>query len=88
MKITDKRHVLGRMAEVRKVVMDEIRGNSESGGLHARGFSGEGYAGGYLQALDDIDGALTHGHPSDHRGYWRDAKRRAAATANNSKRKE
>ena len=44
----------------------------------ARGLSSEGYAGGYMQALDDIDGALTHGCPSDHRGYWREAERHLA----------
>lgn len=73
MKITDKRNVIKRMQAVREVVMAEIRGNAEGGGLHARGMSAEGFAGGYLQALDDVDGALTHGHPSDHRGYWRKA---------------
>ena len=81
MKITDKRHVLKRMKAVRAIVQEEIAGNRNmgSGGLYARGMAAEGYAGGYLQALDDIDGALTHGHPSDHRGYWREANRRAKA---------
>jgi hypothetical protein len=30
-------------------------------------------AGGYLDALRDVDAALRHGCPSDHRGYWRKA---------------
>lgn len=77
MKPTDKRFVLKLMADVRKVVADELRGNGE--GLYGRGLSSEGFAGGYLQALDDIDGALSHGSPSDHRGYWREAKRRRQA---------
>lgn len=38
----------------RKLVKAEIRANHSSGGLHARGLSGEGYAGGYLQALSDV----------------------------------
>jgi hypothetical protein len=85
MKITDKRHVLKRMRAVREIVMAEIKGNAASGGLHARGFSAEGFAGGYLQALDDIDEALTHGYPSDHRGYWRAAKHRALSAAQGTK---
>ena len=68
---TDKRTVLQRMKVVREVVMNEMRGNGE--GKFGRGLSSEGFAGGYLQALDDIDGALTHGTLSDHRGYWREA---------------
>ncbi|HVR57587.1 MAG TPA: hypothetical protein VMT72_12255 [Pseudolabrys sp.] len=75
MKSTDKRYVIRLMADVRKVVEDEIR-NNRQGGMYARGLSSEGFAGGYLQALDDIDGALCHGQPSDHRGYWKEAKRR------------
>lgn len=71
MKVTDKRHVLKRMQAVRAQVMAELRENGD--GRFGRGLSSEGFAGGYLQALDDIDAALTHGSPSDHRGYWRRA---------------
>lgn len=70
MKITDKRVVLKRMDAVRKIVAAEISGNAQ-GGKFARGLASEGFAGGYLQAIDDIDAALRHGYPSDHRGYWR-----------------
>lgn len=69
--LTDKRTVLKRMKAVRKIVAAEIVANGASGGKFARGLASEGFAGGYLQALDDIDGALVHGYPSDHRGYWR-----------------
>jgi hypothetical protein len=72
MKVTDKRHVLKCVALVRNEVMKEISANRD-GGKFARGLSAEGFAGGYLQALDDIEAALRHGHPSDHRGYWRRA---------------
>lgn len=75
MKITDKRFVMKRMAEVRKIVLEEMRRHGD--GMYARGLSSEGFAGGYIQALEDVDGALTHGYPSDHRGYWREAARRA-----------
>jgi hypothetical protein len=75
-RLTDKRVVLQRMAAVRKVVMAEISGNAGCGKI-ASAISSEGYAGGYLQALDDINDALTHGHPGDHRGYWEKAERLA-----------
>lgn len=81
MKITDKRHVLKRIDLVREVVSAEISANASSGGLYARGMSMEGFAGGYLACLDDVEGALRHGDPSDHRGYWRAAKRREVAKA-------
>jgi hypothetical protein len=74
-KLTDKRRVLARMKKVRAVVKSEIIDNSNGGGMYARGLSMEGFAGGYLAALDDIEGALVHGYPSDHRGYWRTAER-------------
>ncbi len=72
MKRTDKRNVLRRMARVREVVSASIAANRE-GGKYARGLASEGFDGGYLQALDDIEGALRHGYPSDHRGYWKAA---------------
>lgn len=72
MRSIDKRAVLRRMAKVRAVVQAEIMGNRGED-RYARGLSMEGFAGGYLQALDDVDAALTHGRPSDHRGYWRKA---------------
>jgi hypothetical protein len=78
-KLTDKRVVLKRIAAVREVVQAEITSHSKSGDLYAHGLSTEGFAGGYLQALDDIDGAITHGYPSDHRGYWAIADRNLAA---------
>lgn len=73
MSATDKRYVLKRMKAVRAQVMAELRENGD--GKFGRGLSSEGFAGGYLQAIDDIDAALTHGYPSDHRGYWRRAER-------------
>lgn len=73
MKITDKRVVLTRITAVRTVVANEISANAQ-GGKYGAGLSNEGFAGGYLAALDDVQAALQHGHPSDHRGYWRRAK--------------
>lgn len=70
--MTDKRRVLKQMAAVRAVVSAEITDNASTG-VFGRGLSAEGFAGGYLAALDDIEAALRHGCPSDHRGYWRRA---------------
>lgn len=77
---TDKRNVLRLIDVVRKVVHDEIRGNRGEDKF-SRGLSMEGFAGGYMQALDDVEAALRHGEPSDHRGYWREAKRRMRASS-------
>lgn len=86
-KLTDKQTVLRRIAAVREVVRAEITGSAGGsagsagrGDLYVRGLAAEGFAGGYLQALDDIDGALEHGYPSDHRGYWAIADRNLAAS--------
>lgn len=54
-----------------KNVEKEIRANARSGGMYAGALSGEGYAGGYLAALQDVEAMLRHGCPSDNRGYWR-----------------
>ena len=65
------RSILRRLRMAAKAVEAEISGNWRSGGLHSRGLSGEGYAGGYRDALADVHAMLTHGHPTDSRGYWR-----------------
>ena len=70
--VTTKRHVLKRIAAARKRVQAEISNNAARGG-YAAGLANEGYAGGYLQALTDVDAALTHGHVSDRRHYWMDS---------------
>lgn len=71
MKTTDKRHVLKRIEAARKRVADEIAVNA-SKGMFGAGLATEGFAGGYLAALDDVEAALRHGFPTDARGYWRD----------------
>lgn len=59
-----------RLALARKRVGEEI-GDNARGGKIASGLSAEGYAGGYRQALDDVDAMLRHGYPTDPRRYWR-----------------
>ena len=43
--------------------------NASTGGKFARGLSSEGYAGGYAQALEDVQLALNGVKPRT-RGYW------------------
>jgi hypothetical protein len=71
MRADRQRHVLKLLRQVREEVANEIRGNASRGGVFSGGLSNEGYAGGYLQAIDDVEAALSHGHPGDPRGYWR-----------------
>lgn len=48
----------------------EVSGHAARGGLYARGMSGEGYAGGYRDALYDVMAVMNGGHPSDKWGFW------------------
>ncbi len=52
-----------------KSVQSEIAGNASRGGI-AGALSGEGYAGGYLQALNDVLLVLNGVKPNNHGGYW------------------
>lgn len=79
MTVTDKQYVLRLMGEVRNVVQEQMTGGDQ--GIYGRGISTEGFAGGYAQALDDVEAALRHGKPSDPRGYWARARRRMAETS-------
>lgn len=49
----------------------EITGNSRGRGHIAGGLSGEGYAGGYRDALNDVQ-LLLNGMVPQSRGYWMD----------------
>ena len=75
---TDKRSVLRMLGFVRGRLDREISGHAARDRV-AAGLSGEGYAGGYRDALSDVEAALRHGHPSDRRGYWREAREVMAA---------
>lgn len=69
MKITDKRVVLKRIHAVQKIAEADISGHAQ-GGKVASGLSNEGFAGGYLAALRDVEAALIHGYPTDTHRYW------------------
>lgn len=60
-----------RLPAAKLAVEREIRENASSGGLYARGLAGEGYAGGYLDALRDVQAILYDCPPADSRRYWR-----------------
>lgn len=49
-------------------VHDEM---SQARGKYGRGLSNEGYAGGFVQALYDVQLLLDDIEPSDDRHYWR-----------------
>ena len=70
MKITDKRSVIKRISAARARVNKEIEANAKSGSVYMRGLAGEGYAGGYRDALNDVEAALTHGYVNCGRHYW------------------
>lgn len=71
MKLTNKRHVLKRIEIARRRVMAEIASHAKSG-KYGAGLANEGFAGGYLEALNDVEAALRHGYPTDARRYWRE----------------
>lgn len=68
----NKAKTLRAIKLVSRIVEFEISGNAAKGRF-AAGLASEGFAGGYLAALHDIDGFMRHGCPSDHRGYFRRA---------------
>lgn len=65
--------ILRSLRKAQEQVLAEISDNGARGGMYASGLASEGYAGGYLAALADVEAMLTHGFPSDTRGYWRQA---------------
>ncbi len=63
------RELIRRIDSARRAVNREIAVN-ESQSLVGGGLAGEGYAGGFLQALDDIDLLSRDVEPNNRRGYW------------------
>lgn len=66
-----KRALLARISGARTAASAEIAGSASRGGKFARGLASEGFVGGYLAALDDIEALLRHGYPQDARGFWK-----------------
>lgn len=62
-----------RLAREESRIDEMIRESAEGGGMYARGLSGEGYLGGYRDALADVYLLLNGVNPPDRgRGLWRD----------------
>ncbi len=55
----------------RKNVEKEISDYHDSANVYGRGLASEGYNGGYLDALSDVELALNGVEPS-RRGWWRE----------------
>lgn len=68
-KALTKAQLLKRMKVACERLAAEMSAHDDS--KFARGLSSEGYAGGFRQALDDVEALLVHGCPTDSRGYWR-----------------
>lgn len=64
------RQFLPVMKAARDVVMEDIKGVRGDGNKYAAGLSTEGWHGGYLAALDDVEAMLRHGCPNDSRYIW------------------
>lgn len=64
----------------RENVDAEISDSAKHGGKFARGLSSEGYAGGYRDALHDVEAILGGYMPTDSRRYWRKAIAKATGT--------
>lgn len=77
---TDKRAVLKQIGSVTRLLLEEMSAHSARGRV-ASGLATEGYAGGYYQALLDVEAALRHGYPNDPRGYWARARRELKANS-------
>lgn len=48
-----KREAVALLKRARAAANQRIKNDASSGGIYAKGLSGEGYAGGYLHAIDD-----------------------------------
>jgi hypothetical protein len=66
MKVKD---FLKSLEAARAVARNETSAMSERSEL-ASALASEGYVGGYIAALNDVQAILTHGHPADPRLYW------------------
>ena len=69
----NKREAMKLISKARKEVEKDISGHASRGGIYARALAGEGYSGGYRDALDDVT-LLLNGVIPNRRFWWeRDA---------------
>lgn len=65
----NKRVIMKQLSAALSNVNAEISGIASSGGKYGRAMSGEGYSGGYRDALNDVI-LLLNGVTPDRRNYW------------------
>ena len=61
-----------RLLRTIKRVRAHISVSTDQSNKFSRGLSGEGYAGGYIAALNDVLLVLNGVEPQDHWGFWRE----------------
>lgn len=66
------REVTKRMDRAIKKVMQAITGSTDRNDKFSRGLSGEGYDGGYLAALSDVQLVMNGARPCVRPNYWED----------------
>ena len=59
-----------QLREARRRAMERIEARARDGGFYAAGLSSEGYDGGYVAALDDVELALNIGEGRAASPYW------------------
>lgn len=63
-------HLLKRIKKARDKTLEKM--GQHGGGMYARGLATEGFLGGYLACLDDVDAMATHGYPADLYDVWKE----------------
>lgn len=64
--------LLKRLRSARARIDAKFAAERDPNNVYQRGLSREGWDGGYLAALNDVEALLLHGNPTDERRYWRD----------------
>ena len=64
--------ILRDLKRARRAAEQRIEARAKEGGLYGSGLSSEGYDGGYLAALADVEAAL-RGHCASNSRFWPDA---------------
>lgn len=75
----NKREFQSLLRSAIKVAMDDVKDARGDGSGYRGAVSMEGYQGGYLNALFDVEALLAHGSASDDRRVWFRARKARAA---------
>jgi hypothetical protein len=71
-----RRGVVELIGEARDIAIADTKAADPS--FWQRGLASEGFAGGYAEALRDMDAVLRHGHPTDRLRIWSRARLRVS----------